>query len=43
VQCLDYVLLHEYAHLLVPNHSKKFYDLVGSFMPDYRESIRLLR
>ena len=43
VQCLDYVLLHEYAHLLVPNHSKDFYAVIASFMPDYRESIRLLR
>lgn len=43
VQCLDYVLLHEYAHLLVPNHSKDFYAVIASFMPDYRDSIRLLK
>lgn len=43
VQCLDYVLLHEYAHLLVPNHSRKFYAVIEKYMPDYRESIRLLR
>jgi predicted metal-dependent hydrolase len=43
VQCLDYVLLHEYAHLLVPNHSKAFYQVISEYMPDYKESVRLLR
>ncbi|MBR2068089.1 MAG: M48 family metallopeptidase [Solobacterium sp.] len=35
-ECLDYVLLHEYAHLLVPNHSEAFYQLVKSYMPKYK-------
>ncbi len=43
VQCLDYVLLHEYAHLLVPNHSKEFYDVVKTFMPDYKVYSDLLK
>ena len=34
--CLDYILLHEYAHILVPNHSSAFYDIVRKFMPDYK-------
>ena len=38
IQCLNYVLVHEYAHLIVGNHSKKFYDLVESIMPDYKVS-----
>ena len=43
VQCLDYVLLHEYAHLLVPNHSARFYAVIEDCMPDYKEAVKLLR
>lgn len=35
-ECLKYVLIHEYAHLLVPNHSSAFYDVVREFMPNYK-------
>ncbi len=42
-ECLDYVLLHEYAHLLVPNHSKAFYDVVKQYMPDYKKYSDLLK
>jgi len=35
-QCLDYVLLHEYAHILQLNHSKAFWDIVEYYMPDYK-------
>jgi predicted metal-dependent hydrolase len=41
--CLDYVLLHEYTHLLVPNHSKKFWDIVEYYMPDYKEHQDVLK
>jgi predicted metal-dependent hydrolase len=41
--CLDYVLLHEYAHILVPNHSKAFYDVVERYMPDWKTSSDKLR
>lgn len=33
---LLYVLYHEYAHLQVPNHSKKFYDLLSQLLPNYK-------
>ena len=32
---IDAVLWHEYAHLIVPNHSKRFYDVIRYHMPDY--------
>lgn len=35
INYLKYVLIHEYAHLIEPNHSKKFYDVVRVLMPDY--------
>ena len=41
--CLDYVLLHEYAHMLVPNHSRQFHDVLKKYMPDYRQAEALLR
>ncbi len=34
---IDYVIAHEMAHLLVPNHSKDFYALLQKIMPEYRE------
>lgn len=36
VDAFRYVLLHEYVHFLVQNHSKKFYDYVEHFMPEYK-------
>ncbi len=33
---LKYVIYHEYAHAIVFNHSKDFYNLLGEFMPNHR-------
>lgn len=35
--CIDYVVLHELAHFIHPNHSKKFYDFIATHMPDWKE------
>ena len=40
---LDYVLLHEYVHLIVPNHSERFYRIIEMRMPKYREIQKILR
>ena len=42
-ECLQYVLLHEYAHLLQANHSRAFYKIVQTYMPDYKEREKLLK
>ncbi|NOX71333.1 MAG: M48 family metallopeptidase [Candidatus Micrarchaeota archaeon] len=34
---LDYVCVHELAHLVHFNHSKEFWELVGRVIPDYKE------
>lgn len=35
--CIEYVVLHEFAHFIHPNHSKMFYDFVAMLMPDWTE------
>jgi predicted metal-dependent hydrolase len=40
---LDYVVWHEVCHLLVADHSKRFWRLVEHHVPGYREQERWLR
>ncbi len=40
---IDYVVLHEIAHIKHHNHSKDFYALVRQYMPDYKEREKLLK
>ncbi len=38
---IDYVVVHELAHIKHHNHSKAFYGFIESFMPDYKERKKL--
>lgn len=40
---IDYVVVHELSHLLEMNHSKAFYKIVESVLPDYKERRKLLK
>lgn len=35
-QCIDYVIVHELCHLVIPSHSTKYYQLLDKVMPDWR-------
>ena len=42
-EAIEYVVLHEFAHFIHPNHSKDFYRLVEEVMPDWKERRALLQ
>lgn len=37
---IEYVVLHELAHLVYANHSKDFYALISKHIPDYKARIK---
>ena len=40
---IDYVIIHELAHLIELNHSPRFWKLVADAMPDYKAKERWLK
>jgi predicted metal-dependent hydrolase len=35
-ECLEYIVVHEMAHLLEPTHNARFIALMDGFMPNWR-------
>ena len=42
-KCLEYIMIHEMVHFIVPNHSRRFYELVSLNMPDYKTAVERLK
>lgn len=36
--CIEHVIVHEMAHLIVPNHSPEFYAVMDRFFPRWKEA-----
>ena len=41
-ECLEYLVVHEMAHLLEPTHNERFIALMDRFMPNWRNRRNLL-
>ena len=42
-EAIDYVVVHELAHLVEMNHSPRFYNVIARVLPDYKARKRLLK
>ena len=42
-EAIDYVVVHELAHLVEMNHSLRFYKIVEGVLPDYKDRKKLLK
>lgn len=40
--CIEYVVFHELAHLIYPNHSKDFYNYLSLYMSDWKGREKIL-
>ena len=43
LDCLEYIMIHEMTHFIIPNHSKRFYEIIKNNMPNYKEVEKKLR
>ena len=42
-KAIDYVVIHELAHIRHKNHGREFYKLIEKYMPGYREAEKILK
>lgn len=42
-EAVDYVIVHELAHIKHKNHSAEFYNLIKHYLPDYKKYENMLR
>ena len=43
MECIEYVVWHEFTHFLQPNHSSKFYDELAKVYPNWNECRKKLK
>lgn len=39
-RCLEAILWHELLHFVIPNHSKRFHEILQFHMPEYKDIIK---
>lgn len=42
-EAIDYVVVHELCHIVHKNHSRDFYKMVESILPDYKKREKMLK
>lgn len=42
-EAVDYVVVHELAHIKHHNHGREFYSLISKYLPDYKDREKLLK
>lgn len=42
VKCIEYVVLHELVHTVIPDHGERFKAMMDTYMRDWRERRKLL-
>ena len=42
IDCIEYVVYHEFTHFIHQNHSKNYYAELSHFVPDYKEKRKRL-
>lgn len=43
IEAIDYIIVHEFCHILHMNHSKDFYKEIENIIPNYKEIIKWLK
>lgn len=43
IELTEYVVIHELAHIKHKNHSKRFWDMVEEFCPDYKQREKIFK
>ena len=43
IDVIDYILVHEFCHLVHMNHSKEYWALVGTIFPNYKAKRNYLK
>lgn len=43
IECIEYVVMHEFAHFVHPNHSSAYHALMSALLPDWKQRKARLR
>ena len=42
LECIEYVVLHELTHTVIPDHGERFRSVLNRYMPDWKDRKKLL-